>query len=370
MKANTFDVIKKILRIVIFLSIVIIFILLLIASSDSKRIKNIKSFIKDGTKVLYITNNMEYSEYPIELFDKYEIDYMYISSNDINSFEKSKLEDIINSKHLSNSIVVFKNGELIDTILDYEAENSLNVFLQNLNIIPDVIGNIEGIVASTTDMLNSEFAILYFPYRYINGIETQDDILNNIAMEYNIEYKMINAYLLSISQQEKLNSILQISSVEDQIVILVKNGKIVGSIRGIKSEKEYLNELYETNFIAEIENQIKFISYDKFKEIINETNKNIVVIIKDNCKYCDDVVNNLTSISEDYNVDINYLNIEEIGGDISNSVEKILLDMGYSDGFTTPITILTESGNLIDYIIGSSTEKYFVDIFTENGIIK
>ena len=56
--------------------------------------------------------------------------------------------------------------------------------------------------------------------------------------------------------------------------------------------------------------------------------------------------------------------------DISINLQKDLNNLKYNDGFTTPLTIIIENGELLDYIIGASNEKYFIDIFTENGIIK
>ena len=54
----------------------------------------------------------------------------------------------------------------------------------------------------------------------------------------------------------------------------------------------------------------------------------------------------------------------------SIEISKKLSELGYSDGFTTPITLIVENNKLINYVIGASNKQYFVDIFSENGIIK
>jgi len=339
-------------------------------SSDNKKIYEIEEFIKNDTKVLYISDELNYSDYPVELFKKYEIEYLTINSDELNIFEKSKIEKIINSQYLSNIIVIYKNGKIIDKFVNYESENDLNVFLQQLDILPQVIGDTAGIIESVPELLESDLAILYFPYEYVNGIETQSKILQEIAAEYNSEYKMIDSYLLSSTQKEKLNSILQISAVEDQIVILVQKGKIIGSIRGINKKNEYLNELKSYKFIEQIENYINNIDYDEFENLISTQEKSIILVGKDNCKYCDEVIEILNVIIIDYDIKINYLNIKDFDTDVSKNVEGKLNELGYSDGFTTPITLLTEANKLLDYVIGSSDQEYFVEIFTENGIIK
>lgn len=370
MNKNTFDIVKKTLIILFFIILIAVFIILLVASADNKFIKNIKEFTKDDTKVLYISSKDKYSDYPIKLFNKYDIEYLYIDSTDLSNFEKTKIEKIINSKHLSNIIIIFNEGKIIDTIIDYDTENNLNKFLQRNGIIPDIIGNIDGIIESIPQLLENELMLLYVPYKYVEGIDLQNGILKDICARYNIEYQMINAYLLSSVQQEKLNSILQISSVEDQIIIIVKNKKIIGSIRGIHKADYYLNELYSYNFIQEIDSYIEEINYDEFNSLLNSNNKNIILIGKEECKYCDEVISTLNTIIINYNISIKYINIGNLDSELSSNVENKLVDLGYSDGFTTPITIMIESNKLIDYVIGASSEDYFIDIFTENGIIK
>ena len=153
MKKNTFDIVKKFWLVILFVVVFIVFIALLIASSDNKIINDIKEFISDNTKVLYISNNKNYSDYPIKLLNKYDIEYMYVNSEKLSQFEKTKIENLINSKYLSNIIVIFKDGEIIDAIIDYKDEESLNKFFQKYNIIPEVIGDIDNIL---TDIFPKE----------------------------------------------------------------------------------------------------------------------------------------------------------------------------------------------------------------------
>ena len=353
MGKDNFKVIKNITLIIIFILLVIIFFSLLFATKDSKLVSNIKEYIKTDTKVLYITNETNYSEYPIQIFEKYDTDYLYVDSTNLSKFEKSKIEDIINSKYLSNIIVIFNNGEIKDAIIEYKDQESLNSFLQTNDLIPEVIGDNSEIISNVSEK-----------------IDTQDRILKDISEDYEINYKKVDAYLLSNNQQNKLNSILQISTVEDQIIILIKGKKIIGSIRGVNNKKTYLNKLKEFNFIDEIASFITYINLDEFNNLLNNSEKNIIVIGKDDCKYCDDVNASLNNIAINYNVKINYINVGKIDSDIAIQVEQKLSELGYNDGFTTPITLIVENNKLLDYVIGASNEQYFVDKFTENGIIK
>lgn len=370
MKKDNVAKLKKILIGIFFSLLVIIFLYLLLSTRDNDLVKNIKEFVRIDTKVLYISDKDNYSDYPIDLFKKYEVDYLYIDSTKLSNVEKTKIEKITNSNYFSNIIVIYKNGKIVDAIIEYDTEESLNKFLQEHELIPEIIGDNSKIIDSVNKLLTTEYSLIYLPYKPLDEIESQDKILKKICDDHEINYKKIDAYLLSQSQQNKLNSILQISTVEDQIVILVKDEKVIGSIRGINNKKKYLNQLEDFNFIEDIGYFITHINLDEFNNLLNNNEKNIIVIGKDECKYCDQVNETLNNISINYDIKINHINVGKIDSDIAIEVEEKLSSLKYNDGFTTPMVLIVENNKMLNYIIGSSNEEYFIDIFTENGIIK
>ena len=370
MKKDNLNHIKNISIGIFFVLLIIIFFYLLFSTRDNDLVKNIKEFKKTDIKVLYISDKKHYSNYPIELFKKYEIDYLYVNSSKLSNIEKTKIEKITNSSYFSNIIVIYNNGEIVDAIIEYEDEDSLNKFFQKNELIPEIIGDNSKIIDSANELLTTDYSLIYLPYKNIKELDSQDKILKKISNDYEINYKKIDAFLLSKSQQNKLNSILQISTVEDQIVILVKDQKVVGSIRGINNKKSYLNGLKDFNFIEEIGYFITHINLDEFNNLLNNNEKNIIVIGKDDCKYCEQVNETLNNIVINYDIKINSINVGKIDSNVAIEVEKKLSDLKYNDGFTTPITLIVENNKLLDYVIGASNEEYFIDIFSENGIIK
>lgn len=370
MKIGNLKSTKNIILIISSAILLITFFLLFQYIRDNKLVNDIKDYIEDDIKILYITNKENYSNYPIKLFEKYDIDYMYIESTNLSKFEIKRIEKIINTKYISNVIAIFNNGKIIDAIIEYENSESLNLFLQKNNIIPEIIGDNSKIISSVEKSLNGDYTLLYFPYKYTEDIDNQEKILKEISKEYEFFYSKVEAYLLSASQQKKLNTILQISSVEDQIVILIKDKKIIGSVRGINNKLQYLELLKKFNFITKISQNVINIDYDNFVSLLNSSDKNIILISKDDCKYCTEVEEVLNEISIEYDVKVYSVNIGKLDSNMGVEVSKKLVDLGYSDGVTTPITLIVENNKLINYVIGASNKQYFVDIFSENGIIK
>ena len=50
--------------------------------------------------------------------------------------------------------------------------------------------------------IDDEYTLLYVPYKYVEGIDKENQKLEDMSLEYGFEYKMINAYLLSDKQKE------------------------------------------------------------------------------------------------------------------------------------------------------------------------
>ena len=367
---DNYKVIKHVSLIILFILLLIVFFYLLAATRDDKVIKDIKEYIKTGNKIIYISDKNNYSKYPIELFERYDIDYYYINSDNLSSIEKTKLEKIINSSYLSNIIIIYENGKIKDAIIEYKDEESLNKFLQENEIIPEIIGDSKEVLTKLNSLLDSDYLIMYIPYKKNDVMDYQINVLKDISKDYDINFEIVEAYLLSSSQKSKLESILQISSVEDQIVILIKDGKIVGSIREIMNKKNYLTKLDELKYIDEVNSYITYISYNEFNNLINSDKKNIITIGKDDCKYCDEAIKTLNDIATNYDININYINVGKVDSSVSADIEKALSKLNYKDGFTTPLTIIVENGNLVDYVVGMASEEFFTQLFRQNGIIK
>lgn len=365
------DKIKKYIFGVLFTLLTLIFLILLISIRDSKTIVEMKEFVKTDTKVIYITDGKKDSRYLTNILNKYEVNYLEFDSSKLSLFERKKIEKIVNSKYLNDIIVVYKNGKIQDALIEYKSEKKLNKFLQKNEIIPEVISDdVSKIKDDINKIFEEDYSMIYIPYESNDLIEEQEKIFKNISKKYSINYKRIDAYLLSYNQKEMLNQLLKLSYVEDQILILIKDKKMIGNIRGIHSKNTYVENLYDLNFINELDNKINEIDYDTFKVKLKSNEKSIILIGTDNSKDCQDVINILNGMIYNYNIDVNYINLEKNESTLYNKVKEKIENIGYEDGFTLPLVLIVESNNILDYIVGNTKEEYFIDNFIENGVIK
>lgn len=360
---------KKVIHIVSFCILVLLFLLLLIFTMDSKKIKEIDEFIKTDVKLLYITPT-KVSDYTTKILDNYDIEYMNIESSKLSVFEIKKLEEITNSNDLNNIIVIYMNGKFIKS-LNKNKKEDVQKFLQESDIIPSkIFYDVGKIMNSANKILDDDYSMVYIPYKYSRDVDNQDQIFNDISSKYNIGYKRIDAYLLSNTQQQKINNLLGISYVEDQILILVKDKKNIANIRGVHSKNTYIESLYEFNFINELDIKINNIDIDDFEDKLESNTKNIILIGAEQLKDSRDIFALLNQMIYNYDIEVDYIDVENETSKTYNKVKEKLENIGYEGGFSLPIVIIVEANNILDYAIGNSKEDYFIDIFIENGVIK
>ena len=361
---------KLIIYISLFILLIVPLIILLIFTRDSEKTIDINEFIETDTKVLYITENIKFN-YPNKILDKYEIDYLKIDSSKLNISDKKKIKRIVNYKKLDNIVVVYKNGKIVDRLINSKDEQEINAFFQKNEIIPsNIVNNVDSIMTDALSILDDNYSIVYIPYKTNKDLDIQDQIFKEISNKYNIKYKKIDAYLLSYKQQEKINNLLGISLVEDQIFVLIKDNKMISNIRGIHSKKTYIAQLYDANFINNLENKIIELDYDSFKEKLNAKEKNIILIGSDELKDSNDVSELLNEMIYNYEINVNYINIKKNDTELHDKIKEDLKTIGYMEGFSLPLVVIVESNKILDYAVGNSKKEYFIDIFKETGIIK
>lgn len=114
-----------------------------------------------------------------------------------------------------------------------------------------------------------------------------------------------------------------------------------------------------TNEIIENENEIK--TKNEFDNIKKSKNYSIVVVISNNCHYCEIFNPILEDVIQEYNVNIYYLNID------SNFYNSVDLDTSV---YGTPTTIIYKNDKVINNIRGYKEKNDLINILKKNGVIK
>lgn len=116
------------------------------------------------------------------------------------------------------------------------------------------------------------------------------------------------------------------------------------------------------NFSTELKSKKVLENLD---EVVAKDSKQIIVIGKDNCPYCQMFVPLLDYMKEQYSFDYTYINTNKI---TSKTLTKILEKLNINaEEFGTPHLTLTENGNIVDEIAGYVDEKELLAFLQKYG---
>jgi len=106
------------------------------------------------------------------------------------------------------------------------------------------------------------------------------------------------------------------------------------------------------------------IDYNKFTELIKGNDKSVVMVGRPTCSHCVSFKPVITKVANDYEVDIYYLNTDEI---IDEDDFNDLWDFIEASG--TPTTVIVGGDKLISRQEGEMTREQLVNWLGENGVI-
>lgn len=228
---------------------------------------------------------------------------------------------------------------------------------------------------------SKERTVIYYASSSCSWCSLQTPILETISSDYDMDYLYVDSSKLGKNQRENMLEKLGIEH-GTPTTIIVEKGKVIAVAEGYQEASKYIEFFKENKMIPEDavyseEQYLNFVSYDEYKEIITKSGKNIVVVGQTTCSHCIAIKPALNSIAEDYDVTINYINIDKLDNDQREGFYASLTDIGYDDedflesgSFGTPLTLIMENGKVSSYLSGERTTSQLVKAFKKAGIIK
>ena len=146
---------------------------------------------------------------------------------------------------------------------------------------------------------------------------------------------MISFFITPKKNNEKQNKENNTNITEDANTILANAQKESTNIKD-SEKKDFIN-----------------IDVNKYLEYFNGTEKKIILIGRPTCHYCEIAEPILHNVAFEYNLDINYLNIDN-----------------FSEGFGTPTLLIVSEGKIHDKVDGLTDKTHYIEFFKLNDFIK
>ena len=110
------------------------------------------------------------------------------------------------------------------------------------------------------------------------------------------------------------------------------------------------------------------IDMNGYMEMYRGTEKQIVLIARPTCHYCQIAEPIIQNLIYKYNLPINYLNTDNFG----ENDEQTLTQSNelFSSGVGTPTMVIISEEKIIDSVDGLTDTAHYIDFFKRNGYIK
>ena len=255
---------------IFFLTIVIIAIVVLLMVGlykDNEDLKNIEIMVDDilaadEPVMLYLSSskcdNCKITTNQIGMmmnyydFDFYYLDIVEISAKSDKNRIFTELGLNIYEGVTTPSILIYKDGKLLDSIIDVSGVNKIYDVLTMNNIIPSTTKEfIEYLDSNTIKELDDDYIVGLTSYTYGECYEF-DKLIWELEEKYDLNIKMLyaedlereegDAYLESISYPE-------IETMGFPTLYIVKDKKVVDVLEGINTLDDYIEFLQKNDII-------------------------------------------------------------------------------------------------------------------------
>lgn len=229
---------------------------------------------------------------------------------------------------------------------------------------------------------SEERTVIYYASPTCGYCSLLSPILNTISEDYDMEYFYLDSTKLSNSERKEVLKKLEIEKHATPITVIVEDGKVIDKVEGYVPADEYLeffkkNEMVPEDAVYSAEANINFIEFDEYKSLIKKEGTHIIVIGQTTCSHCIAIKPALNSVASDYELKINYINVDVLSEEDSNEFFETLQDLEYNDpdfvekgSFGTPLILVVNNKKIENYIAGERTTSQLVREFKKFGLIK
>lgn len=162
------------------------------------------------------------------------------------------------------------------------------------------------------------------------------------------------------------------------ILVLLVVAIVVSGIISVKNDSEeisndgdeiYNNAQVESAAVKENEKG-DFIQIDinQYLEMYNGSEKQIILIARPTCHYCQIAEPILQNLIYEYKLNINYLNTDNF--EENDQQTLINSDEKFSNGLGTPTLVVVGEGQIYDAVDGLTDKAHYKEFFKKNGYIK
>lgn len=197
-------------------------------------------------------------------------------------------------------------------------------------------------------------------------------VLDSMSENYGFDYLYVNTNELTANQFSKLLDSVGVSKENfgTPLTVVVKNGSVVDSLSGYTDDQDLFEFLKKYEFVSKDSKLLlNYVDYNGYKNVVKSEDAKILVLGQTTCSHCIKVKPILGTISKEYGITINYLDIIKLSDEERSKFTKYL-EYLQSNDWGTPLTLIVKNGKVLDSVNGELDYDGYVELFKKNGFIK
>lgn len=134
------------------------------------------------------------------------------------------------------------------------------------------------------------------------------------------------------------------------------------------ADQIYENAQTESSAVKDSEKaDFAYIDISQYFDMYHGSQKQIVLIARPTCHYCQIAEPILQKLAKDYDLTINYLDTDEFG----ENDQQTLIDSNeaFQSGFGTPMLLVVSGDQIHDSVNGLTDAAHYIEFFKINGYI-
>lgn len=178
---------------------------------------------------------------------------------------------------------------------------------------------------------------------------------------------VITVLVLSKDEKNKelFNKILKVTTVVDLVVLVILVSLWIDPIKNNNLTVEKTTKKEETISGDELSNAgFKELSINEYLELVKKDEKNIILVARPTCGYCQKFTPVLKEAAEDMNLTINYVNTDNFSEEDWEKFNSSLIYLN-SEEWGTPLTLIVQNGEVVaennGYVDLDAIKKFFTD---------
>ena len=173
--------------------------------------------------------------------------------------------------------------------------------------------------------------------------------------------------VLIVSKSKEKELVVKISKVLLLIIIILGIIGVAVGVTFVKKDDSSEDNKTTLEQVSLEEAGFNEVSLDEYLELIKQDEKNIVLVARPTCSFCEKFTPVLKKATEDMNLTVNYINTDDFSDDDFSKFESSL-DYLSSNEWGTPLVLITKNNEVVDVNSGYVELDTIKDFFEKNEL--